>query len=226
MKRRSFLSLALTSMGALGVPLSARVFAQETDGVSPIGIAVANSPRGRIVTRVYPGNRRREVVIMLRTAEGDEFRRMTLPQGIIRLSRRFLQEGTMPLRVVDVNEDSVDLDFRLSGQAPNISFDYRVGNISGSGQAAGDDDDDDGGGGGGGTQAIGFWGFMLAVFAMAFALAAYAIHEGASLKLRFRCDSGFEPGCEGEIQVGNPMDDDNDNFIADESCEGLPPLPC
>ena len=67
---------------------------------------------------------------------------------------------------------------------------------------------------------------MLAVFAMAFALAAYAIHEGASLKLRFRCDSGFEPGCEGEIQVGNPMDDDGDNFIADESCEGLPPLPC
>lgn len=158
---------------------------------------------------------------MLRSEAGDEFRRMTLPQGIARLSRRFLEEGTMPLSIVDINNDSVDIDFRLSGQAPNISFDYRTGERRGSGQAAGADDDDDNG-----TQALGFWGFMLAVFAMAFALAAYAIHEGASLKLRFRCDSGFEPGCEGEIQVGNPMDGDGDNFIADESCEGLPPLPC
>lgn len=222
MKRRNFISLALTSMGALGVPLSARVFAQATEGILPIGIAVADSPRGRIVTRVYPGNRRREVVIMLRTAQGDEFRRMTLPQGIMRLSRRFLQEGAMPLRVVDVNEDGVDLDFTMSGQAPNISFDYRIGNVRGSGQTAGGDDD----GGGGTTQGLSPLGFLLAVFAMAFALAAYAIHEGASLKLRFRCDTGFEPGCESEIQVGNPMDDDTDNFIADESCEGLPPLPC
>jgi hypothetical protein len=222
MKRRNFISLALTSMGALGVPLSARVFAQATEGILPIGIAVADSPRGRIVTRVYPGNRRREVVIMMRTAQGDEFRRMTLPQGIMRLSRRFLQEGAMPLRVVDVNEDGVDLDFTMSGQAPNISFDYRIGNTRGSGQTAGGDDD----GGGGTTQGLSPLGFLLAVFAMAFALAAYAIHEGASLKLRFRCDTGFEPGCESEIQVGNPMDDDTDNFIADESCEGLPPLPC
>lgn len=223
MKRRHFLSLALTSLAAAAVPLSSRAFAQTTAGISPIGIAVADSPRGRIVTRVYPGRQLREVVIMLRTPGGDEFRRMTLPPGIGRLSRRFLQEGTMPLRVLDGNEDSVDLDFRLNGQGPNISFDYRMGDWQGSGQAAGDDDDETDGGG---TQALGFWGFMLAVFAMAFALAAYAIHEGASLKLRFRCDSGFEPGCEGEIQVGNPMDDGTDNFIADESCEGLPPLPC
>lgn len=228
MERRHFLSIALASVGAASVPLSSRAFAQATAGIAPFGIAVADSPRGRLVTRVYPGRGQRDVVIMLRGPEGDEFRRMSLPPGIGRLARRFLQEGTMPLRVVDSREDSVDLDVRLSGQGPSISFDYRMGDLRGSGQATGDEDGPTGGGGGGGgTQALGFWGFMLAVFAMAFALAAYAIHEGASLKLKFRCDSGFEPGCEGEIQVGNPMDeDDTDNFIADESCEGLPPLPC
>ena len=226
MKRRQFMSLAMTALGAFSVPLTTRAFAQATQGIAPIGIAVANSPRGRLVTRVYPGRQRRELVMMIRSPEGDEFRRMTLPAGIARLGRRFLQEGTMPLRVVDINEDSVDLDFRMSGEAPNISFEYRMGDWRGSGMAAGDDEDAPGGGGGT-TQGLSPLGFLLAVFAMAFALAAYAIHEGASLKLRFRCDTGFEPGCESEIQVGNPMDEgEGDNFIADESCEGLPPLPC
>lgn len=220
MKRRDFVAVGLATLGVSAVPMSRRAFADQHSGIAPIAIAVANSARGRIATRIYPGASNREFIVMTRVGGQDSYRSLTLPVGIRDLLRGFMDDGRMPATVENASGEAVDIDLQLTRAGDSVNFRYRLGDEEGEGGATGADEPT----GGGSTQAIGFWGALVAIVAILASLAAYAIATGTPLKIKFRCNG---PGCDLDIRVGDEaMEPPNGDFIADESCEGLPPLPC
>lgn len=225
MQRRQFLISGLFAMGASATIIPTRLAAQQTEGISPFGIAVSDGPRGRLVSRVYPGRRQRDILMMMRDADGDTWMSLTVPRGGIRLLRRVLSEGGLPMRVAGSEGDEVEFGVRLEHRgAGQLGVRFEGPEGTSEGAANGDPNPTDGGGGGGATQAFGFWGALVAIVAMVVGLGAYAIASGTPVRLKMRCNGA---GCDLDFAIGEEaLGHEEDGFIADPSCEGLPPLPC
>lgn len=222
MQRRNFLLLAMAGMGVTVTPMTSKAFAKSRSGVRPVGIAVANAGGNKFVSRCYPGDAPTERIIRLQTPNGVRFMKISVPRGINRAFRGFLRDGLIPAVLSGGTGPERSVDVHLKRIGSNIEFSSEFGALSVLGQAAGSGNK---GGGDGGTEALGFLGALVAIVAMLVALEAYAIHEGVHHTIKFRCTGA---GCNLEMHT-SPTDlteEDGDGFMADPSCEGLPPLPC
>jgi len=224
MKRRQVLFSGLAALGASAAFVPARVAAQQTQGIAPIGIAVADGPLGRIVARVYPARGRRNYLMMMRTPRGDTWRSIRLPASLRSSLRTIIAADRVSAAVQFESGESraYEVSFDRAGEA----FGFRIEGPGGAhiGQGTGDAPDDEPGGGGGGTQALGLLGFLLAVFAMVTGLAGLAMLTDTPVRLRMRCP---DPCPDVDFQIGEEaLDNEGDGFMADPSCEGLPPRLC
>mgnify|MGYP001252750037 CR=1 FL=1 len=223
MQRRRFLKVGLAgALGASGLGftvLSADEARAQRSGVAPIAIA---SLRGaRAVARVYPGRNANELVMLVRSGRQDSWRLLTLPEGAAAALQARLQEGQMAVRL-EQGDRQVDLEASLRRTGGSVAFSLRGGRevIEGIATAPAEP---------GPTTRLGFFGALVAIIAIMAGLAVVGMITGNPMRLKFRCGG---MGCEvdwtiGREEPGAPAGTPPANgFMADPTCDLLPPMLC
>lgn len=221
MHRRQVLTTVLGGLGLAAVGISAREARAQRSGTRPIGTASAMTARGLMVTRVYPGANRRNLILMIRTVHGDRWHSITLPAGYQQAFRAAqsqtefrIEIGPQGCNALCNNEvitslvaGGTHLDFTILGEDGVQT----VGTATGEPVPT--------------SQALGFFGALVAIVGMLVGLAALAMITGTSLSTRLKWR-----GIELDIEVGNgedmPPDNGGSGFMHDPICDTLPPMNC
>lgn len=164
--------------------------------------------------------------VMARRDGRDRWFQVSLPRAAGPMLRTAAQDGEL---VGDMRVGSNLLQFEIQRLMGGDDYSFRMRTpddevFNGSGTRSGPEDDDTPtGGGGGGTQALGFFGALVAIVAIICATVTAGMAMGYEADFSIETRGGFDITFD-VTQV--PNEPDGDGFQHDPSCDLMPPINC
>ena len=228
MNRRDFIVSALAGVGFVAVSgAKGRLLAQQTEGTPPLAILAADLPGGRIFLRAYQGPGRGRYWVMARRDGRDHWFRVNFPGEMAPVLRGFAQQGSLEAGM-EVTNSLLQFEIQMLRGGSDFNLRLRTpqdGVVEGTGTSDGPPDDDDAPTGGGGTQALGFFGALVAIVAILSGTVIAGMAMGYESDFKLKTRGGFDIDFD-VTKVPNEPDGGGDGFMHDPICDTMPPINC